>query len=185
MNKEVREWLISIVVALVLMVIVRQFLFTSYTVNGASMEPTFHDQNRVIVSKLSRTMDTIKEGDVIILHHDSKRDFIKRVIGLPGDKIEYKDDQLYVNGKQVEEKYLEENRKNADNGRLMDDFSLKTLPVTHTDRVPKNHVFVLGDNRENSFDGDEFGYIKKSQIVGKVVMRYYPFDELHTGFGTD
>ena len=79
--------------------LVTKFIGESYTVSGSSMHPTFQDRNKVIVSKISKSMNHIDNGDVVVFHEDSKRDFIKRVIGTPGDTVEYKGDQLYVNNK--------------------------------------------------------------------------------------
>ena len=95
------EWVISIVVGLLVVIVVTKFIGESYTVSGSSMHPTFQDRNKVIVSKISKSMNHIDNGDVVVFHEDSKRDFIKRVIGTPGDTVEYKGDQLYVNNKKL------------------------------------------------------------------------------------
>lgn len=93
------EWVISIVVGLLVVIVVTKFIGESYTVSGSSMYPTFQDRNKVIISKISKSMNHIDNGDIVVFHEDSKRDFIKRVIGTPGDTVEYKGDQLYVNNK--------------------------------------------------------------------------------------
>ena len=109
-EKEIIEWIVAIGGALLIVGIVLKFIGTSYTVSGSSMYPTFQDRNKVIVSKISKTLNHIDNGDVVVFHEDAQRDFIKRVIGTPGDKVEYEGDQLYVNDKKVSEPYLDYNR---------------------------------------------------------------------------
>ena len=155
------EWVISIVVGLLVVIVVTKFIGESYTVSGSSMHPTFQDRNKVIVSKISKSMNHIDNGDVVVFHEDSKRDFIKRVIGTPGDTVEYKGDQLYVNNKKVSEPYLDYNKKHKQGQYLTGSF-----------------------NRQNSIDSrfDVVGLVDKKQLVGKVVWRYWPFNEWKTNF---
>lgn len=101
-RKEIIEWIVAIGGALLIVGIVLKFIGTSYTVSGSSMYPTFQDRNKVIVSKISKTLNHIDNGDVVVFHEDAQRDFIKRVIGTPGDKVEYEGDQLYVNDKRYQ-----------------------------------------------------------------------------------
>ena len=101
-EKEIIEWIVAIGGALLIVGIVLKFIGTSYTVSGSSMYPTFQDRNKVIVSKISKTLNHIDNGDVVVFHEDAQRDFIKRVIGTPGDKVEYEGDQLYVNDKRYQ-----------------------------------------------------------------------------------
>lgn len=184
MNKELKEWIIAIALGLAAVIIIQTFLFTQYRVSGESMSPTFSDKDRLIVSKISKTMGTIKRGDVIIFHANKENDYIKRLIGKPGDTIQYKNDVLYVNGKAVKEPYLEENKKNKVNATLTEDFSVKDLINSNgADKIPAGHYLVLGDNRANSIDSRyEVGLIDDSQIVGKVMMRLYPFNHFRLGF---
>lgn len=99
MKKEIIEWIVAIIVAIVIVTLVQKFLFASYTVKGASMHPTFKNREKVIVSRIAKTLDHIDTGDVVIFHANAKQDYIKRLIGKPGDSVEYKKDQLYLNGK--------------------------------------------------------------------------------------
>ncbi|TDM12761.1 signal peptidase I [Macrococcus lamae] len=185
MKKELREWFVAIIVAMILIIVIRQFLGISYNVKGESMDPTFRNDDRVVVSKISKELGHIKRGDVIVLHHDKKHDYIKRVIGQAGDKISYKNDILYINDQPVEENYLEENKKSKMFENLTPDFNIETLESTKAKAVPEGKIFVLGDNRLNSFDSEEFGFVNEEQIVGKVVLRYYPFREIKTNFEAD
>lgn len=172
-KREMYSWIKSIVFAFILVFICRQFLFLPTTVMGASMSPTFQDQDRIIVS---RTSD-IERFDMIVFDApDSDEYYIKRVIGLPGDSIEMEDDVLYVNGKVYEEPYLEENKAQSLQTKLTYDFTLKEL--TGTTIVPPNSFFVMGDNRAKSSDSREFGYITEDSVIGEVKFRFYPVTEI-------
>lgn len=182
MKKEIYEWIVAISVALVLFFIVHTFLFVSYSVKGDSMYPTLKDGEKVIVSKISYTVGDIHRGDVVVFHADEKTDYVKRVIGIAGDTVEYKDDQLLVNGKPVAEPYLDENKLAKTNDLLTENFELSELPNSQGTKVAKDQIFVLGDNREVSMDGRYFGPIDNSKVVGKVTLRYWPFDQFHYNF---
>lgn len=173
-ESEVLSWLKAFVLALIIVFVIRYFFFVPVTVYGESMLPTFEDHDKVIVSKTSSIdrFDEIvfKAPDVL---PDEDVHYIKRVIGLPGDKIEMKDDILYINGKPYKEDYV--NRENTDtSGQVNYDFTLKELTGKST--VPKDCYFVLGDNRQVSNDSREFGFIKKDSVIGEVKFRIYPFN---------
>ncbi|CAH0346680.1 signal peptidase I [Bacillus sp. CECT 9360] len=168
-KKELYSWIKSIVFALVVAFICRQFLFSPITVKGESMEPTFENNDRIIVSKVSK----IEHFDMIVFHSPiSKDDYIKRVIGLPGDTIEMKNDVLYINGKAFEEQYLNENKGEIPlETTLTEDFKVT---------VPEGSLFVLGDNRPSSMDSRIIGSISDDAVVGEVKFRFYPFKEVGT-----
>ncbi|GKU82740.1 signal peptidase I [Niallia sp. NCCP-28] len=172
-KKELISWIKSFLVAVLLVFLCRQFLFTPTTVLGASMSPTFENGNKVILNKQGK----INRFDMIVFHApDSKENnYIKRVIGLPGDKISFKDDVLYVNGQAYKESYLEENKKNSTLAKITEDFTLKEK--TGDNKVPEGYYFVMGDNRLKSKDSRDFGFIRKDAIIGKVVLRFYPLSE--------
>lgn len=183
MKKEILEWLIAIVVAIALIFVINQFLFVTYTVNGNSMDPTLKDGEKVIVNKIGYTVGQIDKGDVLVFHADKKYDYVKRVIGRAGDTVQYKDDQLFVNGKKVEEPYLAENKIAKTNVLLTENFSVKDLVNTNGENtIPKGKLLVLGDNREVSKDSRYFGLIKENQVVGEVALRYWPFNSFHYNF---
>lgn len=179
MKREFIEWLIAIVIATVLYFVVKTFFFISYSVSGDSMYPTFTDDDKVIVNKMS----TLHNGDVIVFHTGSTQDYVKRIIGKPGDKVEYRDDVLYVNGERTDEPYLQENRIAKTNILLTENFKVSDLsgaggkPV-----IPEGKLLVLGDNRETSNDSRRFGLIKEQQVVGEVQVRYWPLDTFHVNF---
>ena len=185
MGKEMIEWIVALAKGIIIAIILTVFIGTSYTVSGESMHPTFEDKDKVIVSKISKTLNHIDSGDVIIFHANSKSDYIKRLIGKPGDTVKYKKDQLYINDKKVKESYLSENKKYKDGKYLTEDFNSKSLNGANGKaKIPADKYLVLGDNRQNSNDSryKDVGLIDKKQIVGKVMFRYWPFDKWESGF---
>lgn len=111
MKKEILEWIVSIVVAVALVLLIVNFVAKPYTVKGDSMDPTLKDGERVMVNLFGYKFGDIKNGDVIVFHANKESDYVKRVIGTAGDNVEYKKDKLFVNGKEVEEPYLDSNKK--------------------------------------------------------------------------
>ena len=169
------EWIKALAIAVIIAIIVRSFIFTNYVVEGSSMMPTLQDGNRLIVNKIDYNLNEPNRFDIIIFHATPTDDYVKRVIGLPGDTIEYKNDNLYINGKKYKEPYLDPYKKQVSTGNLTYDFTLEG--ETGEKKVPKGKVFVLGDNRRNSQDSRVFGFVDMDKIVGKVNIRYWPFDE--------
>ncbi|RSD29311.1 signal peptidase I [Mesobacillus subterraneus] len=179
-KKEGFEWIKAFALGMVIFVFIRVFFFSNYIVEGESMVPTLEEGNKVVVNKLGYETDDLKRFDVIVFHANEEEDFVKRVIGLPGDKIEYREDQLFVNGKKVNEPFLEVYRNESPGGYLTGDFTLEDL--TGEERVPKGMLFVLGDNRLGSWDSRQFGFISEKQVVGKVNLRYWPLEEMDVSF---
>ncbi|MDC3417243.1 signal peptidase I [Aquibacillus salsiterrae] len=179
--KKIRIWPITrtVIIAVILAFFFRSYLFASYIVEGKSMEPTLHDGNLLMVNKLVKEEKKISRFDVIVFHANATEDYVKRVIGKPGDNIVYKDDQLFLNGEQINEAYLDRYRKN-DGKPLTDDFTLEE--VTGQTEVPEGKLFVLGDNRRESLDSRYFGFIDIESVVGKVDIRYWPVTELGFNF---
>jgi signal peptidase I len=171
-KNETFEWIKSLGVALVIVFIVRAFLFTPILVDGASMNTTLHDQDRMIVSKIGEP----ERFDIVVFHANEKQDYIKRVIGLPGDKIEYKNDTLYVNGKAYEEPYLDEQKEKID-GDLTMSFKLENTAVGQA-TVPEGHLFVMGDNRRNSTDSRMIGAVPIENVVGTTNVVFYPLKDM-------
>lgn len=166
-NKDLFSWIKSILFAFVIVFICQKFIFVPRVVEGVSMNPTFENNNKIIVSKISK----IEHFDMIVFHSPvSNDDYIKRVIGLPGDVVEMKNDVLTINGKVYKEFYLKSNKKSIPAGqKLTENFKIK---------VPKDKLFVMGDNRRKSFDSRRFGVIPKNSVVGEVKFRYYPLNEI-------
>lgn len=138
-------------------------------VDGRSMEPTFEDGQRLIVSRLHYLFTLPQRGDVIVFNsvQASEGDImlIKRVIGVPGDIIEFRDQELYVNGERVDEQYIKEA---CTDYRCPDE----------TWELGENEYFVMGDNRNNSQDSRRFGTVPLEHIVGRVVFRYWPIERI-------
>ena len=162
MKAIIKEVLITVLIAVVVFFAL-QFTIQSSIVVGMSMEPTFEDGQRLLVSKAAYAFTDPAPGDVIIFHPpvDYGKDYIKRVIGVPGDVIEVKNHAVYINGKKLNEPYI----KDAPNYIYG--------PVT----VPENSYFVLGDNRNNSNDSHRWGFVSRESVVGKAWFSYWPLSE--------
>jgi signal peptidase I len=159
---EVFSWMKFLLAVVVLVIVCRQFLFTPVTVNGGSMSPTFHHNDRVMVIKMSE----IEHFDMIVFEAPSSSDkHIKRVIGMAGDRLKVQNDQLYINDVLVEEPYLVENKESSPFG-LTEDFEVV---------VPEDCLFVMGDNRLNSGDSRLYGFVPEEDVFGEVKIRFYPF----------
>lgn len=140
------------------------FVIGLQQVVGPSMSPTLKEGSVVVVNKLNKKP---KRAQVIVVSQSEKY-MVKRVIGLPGEYIEYRDNTLYVNGEKYEETYLNDDV-------VTEDFSLKDL--NHT-IIPDGMYLVLGDNRMDSTDSRDYGLIKKDQIIGKVIISIWPLNKI-------
>lgn len=159
-------WISLIGAASLLALFVRSFVLSPVKVTGNSMEPALHDGNEVLVRKFGR----IRRFDVVIFTLPDGATYVKRIIGLPGDSIAYRNDVLYVNGRAVSEKFLDDVKKQYET--YTSDFSLKELTGRRT--VPENQYFVLGDNRRISKDSRTIGTIREEWISGRVLADYWP-----------
>ncbi|WP_053219687.1 signal peptidase I [Virgibacillus senegalensis] len=170
------DWVKALLIAGVLALIVRMFLFAPIVVDGPSMLPTLHNGDHMIVNKFNYLVGEPERFDIVVFHATAQKDYIKRVIGLPGDHVEVKDDTLYINGEAVEEPYLESAKQmTEENQHYTVDFRLEELPGGY-EEIPENQLLVLGDNRGNSTDSRLLGLISYDQIVGEVQLLYWPFD---------
>ncbi|AKO93859.1 MULTISPECIES: signal peptidase I [Priestia] len=179
-KNETVEWIKAISIAVIIAAIIRFFFFTPIVVDGESMMPTLHDQNRMIVNKISYKIGGPDRFDVVVFHAPGGKDYIKRVIGLPGDHVEYKNDTLYINGKAYEEPYLDQYKSELDDGMpLTEDFKLEDTPGGDK-VVPEGEIFVMGDNRRNSRDSRAIGPVSLKKVVGTTSIVYWPFNEIRT-----
>ena len=187
MKKEIMEWVIAIAVALALVFLIGKFVGQPYTIKGDSMDPTLKDGERVVVNIMGYKIGDVKKGNVIVFHANKKDDYVKRVIGVPGDKVQYKKDQLYINGKKQDEPYLNYNEKRKQIEYITGTFQVKDLANANpkSNVIPKGKYLVLGDNREVSKDSRSFGLIDEDQIVGKVSFSFWPLNEMKFGFNPD
>jgi signal peptidase I len=161
---ELIEWAKCIAAAVAIAVFIMVFIGRSTVVDGSSMEPTLSDRDRLWLDKLTYRFSEPRRGDIVVFDMPGEK-YIKRVIGLPGERVWSEDGVVYVDGKRLEEDYvLDRIRRGGDFG-----------PVT----VPEGSVFVLGDNRNNSDDSrGSVGMLDIDRIIGKVVFRYYPLTEI-------
>lgn len=169
-KQQILSWVLVIVAALVIALLVRTFIFAPVKVDGLSMYPTYENGDRVFIEKVTGPdRFDIVVFDAPVSTGDEGKYFIKRVIGIPGDRIEFKDGELYLNGEKHPETYLADGMKTyREPGDGDGNFTLKD--VTGFDVVPKGKLFVLGDNREGSMDGRMFGLIDNSSIDGTVLQ---------------
>lgn len=173
-NGETWEWIKALVIAVVLALLIRQFLFAPFVIDGDSMLPNFHDRERLIVNKISYTLGTPQRGDVIVFNATEDKDYIKRVIALPGDTIELVNDELFINGEQVDEPYLKSEIESA-----------KMQGSSYNDRgygpikVPEDHIVVFGDNRPNSSDSRDLGPIPMEKVVGRADLVFWPIRSIN------
>ncbi len=153
----------TIVLALLLFVAIN-FITARIRVDGQSMEPTFHNGDYVVVNRLAYKIGDIERGDVVVFPYplDPQRDLIKRVIGLPGDRVSVISGIVYVNDAALMEEYISEPPVDA------------MSQVT----VPDGYVFLMGDNRNDSQDSRSWGPVAINNLIGKAVFRYYPFNAL-------
>ena len=158
------KYIFTIFVVIFLLV----FVATLQQVVGSSMEPNYKDNDIILLNKFYYRFFEVKRFDIISFEYDDTKYLIKRVIGLPGDTVEYKDNVLYINGEVMEEKFLTDDV-------ITYDFNLTDLGY---DVIPDDMYLVLGDNRENSLDSREIGLIKKSDILGKANLRVWPINKI-------
>lgn len=158
--KDALKYIIAIVVILIFAIYVVSF----QEVIGPSMNNTLKSGDITVVNKLVFRFRNIKRDEIVSLKKDDKI-MVKRIIGLPGEHIEYKDNILYVDGKKISDSRSSSTK----------DFKLESIGY---DTIPKDMYLVLGDNRTNSSDSRTFGLVKKSDIIGKVNIRIYPFNKI-------
>lgn len=170
-----KEWIKSIGIAFISSIIITTYLFTSVEVKGNSMLPTLAEGDRLILKKYEVLLKTeeYKRGDIIIFESPMENDddfLVKRVIGLPGDRINILNGELYINDESIEEPYIEK------------DTFTESLLYGDNYTVSENQLFVMGDNRRpgKSNDSRSFGGISFEEVHGKIVLRLLPLNKLDT-----
>ena len=173
MVRSVGEFILEIVkvviISLAFIIPVRYFLIQPFYVKGASMEPNFYDRDYLIINEIGYRFEAPQRGDAIVFRYpkDSKQYFIKRIIGLPGEKIRIKNDLIYVyneiypQGTVLEETYLDESVKTAGDKEVL---------------LEKDEYYVLGDNRNFSLDSRNFGPVTRDSFIGRTWIRGWPFN---------
>ncbi|MEK7605447.1 MAG: signal peptidase I [Patescibacteria group bacterium] len=159
--------------ALAVFLVIYFIIARPFQVSGDSMFPTYKDKEYIFTNIIGLKMGHLNKGDVIVFKApvDSSKDFIKRVIGMNGDTVEIKEGSVYVNGERLnEQSYLSSDVKT---------FGGTFLPENAPKKVPTGEIFVMGDNRANSSDSREWGFLKKSEVIGKSFFVYWPISEAH------
>jgi signal peptidase I len=148
---------------------IRSFVAEARYIPSGSMLPTLQINDRLIIDKLSYEFRSPQRGDIVVFSptdelkkQNFKDAFIKRVIGLPGETVEVKDGQVYINGQAIQEKYIE------------DKPNYRFGPVN----VPDNQYLVLGDNRNNSYDSHYWGFVPRKNLIGRAVVRFWPLNRV-------
>lgn len=160
------DWVVVVAIALLVAFLVRGFVLAHFVVDGSSMAPTLESGDRVFVNKMSYRLHDPNRGDVVVLHQisgASERDLIKRVIALPGEEIEMRSCTVLIDGRVLEEPYLDPVTAGGSCGGDFD-------PV----QVPDGHVFVMGDNRGGSQDSRLLGPIAHGDLVGRAFVVFWP-----------
>ncbi|MGM0873460.1 MAG: signal peptidase I [Bacillota bacterium] len=171
-KSKIWEWTKAIVLAVGLAMIIRIFLFEPYLVEGSSMDPTLKDGDRLFVNKTLKFIGDIEIGDIVII--DGKEEnirYVKRIIGLPGDKVRAESGKVYVNGTEMAEPYLDGNEEEAEEMGMLLTNDFEEI------EVPEDSYFVMGDNRLNSMDSrNGLGLIEADRILGKSELIFFPFN---------
>lgn len=172
LTKSIKDFVETIVVSLLIALLIKTFLIDTRVVPTASMLPTIKLQDRLLVSKLSYVLGDVERGDIVVFKPPPgvntpksfffPADLVKRVVGLPGETIEIKDEKVFINGRVIAEPYL----KN------------KTKYTYGPMKIPQNKIFVLGDNRNASYDSHYWGFLSKDNVKGKAFAVYWPLNRL-------
>jgi signal peptidase I len=164
--RTLRTWARDLFFSVLVSFFIILFVYQPVKVEGGSMEPGLEDQERIFINKLVYRFESIERGDIVVFRYprDTRKSFIKRVIGLPGDRIRIRSGQVFVNGQELSEPYVPSDYLDASSYD-------ETV-------VPNNAYFVLGDHRSMSRDSREFGPVMRSYIYGKAVFGYWPIDKM-------
>jgi signal peptidase I len=169
-RKVLMEWVVIIVIAVVASLLVRTFVFQTYFIPSASMEPTLHIGDRIIINKLSVDFGTIHTGDIVVFKAPPAEncgtkvaDLVKRVIGVPGDRLTSKANTIYINGKPLDETWPHDEPLGTPIGNVT---------------VKPGQYFVMGDNHPDSCDSRYWGTVPRSDIIGKVFLRIWPLSRI-------
>ncbi len=163
------DFLKTVVIIVILAALIRQFVIQPFIVDGQSMEPNFDNSDYLITDKISYRLHTPSRGEVVIFHPPDNPgvNYLKRIIGLPGDTVKISNGDVYVNDKKIREPYINNNEKTLTPNSGEIDVTLKD-----------QEYFVLGDNRNHSRDSREIGPIPKENIVSRIWLRLYPFQSI-------
>lgn len=170
LKKDIFDYCKALLISLVSVYLIVHYIFLPVQVKGTSMYPTLENQALGISNKIGFTLNGLKRFDIVIIHmNDNNNYLVKRIIGLPGETISYKEDKLYINGEYVEEPFFDESYRASSSHPFTNDFEEITLG--------ENEYYCLGDNRPSSRDSRYYGPFQKEQLSCKGVFIFYPFSK--------
>ncbi|NQT75937.1 MAG: signal peptidase I [Candidatus Omnitrophica bacterium] len=164
----IKEWVEPVIIAVILALIIRTFIVQAFKIPTGSMRPTLIEGDRILVNKFIYKFKEPKRGDVIVFvsPEDKKKDFIKRLVGLPGEKVEIANGTILVNDRALSEDLVMRERYYYNRG----DFGVKGEAV----EVPEDALYALGDNSISSRDSRYWGFLPKKYLIGKAFLIYWP-----------
>jgi signal peptidase I len=182
------DWLVTIVGAIAIVLAIKAWVVNPYRIPSSSMEPTLHcarpaqgceagTSDRVLANRFIYRFRDPRRGEIVVFNTphlalqecNSEGTFVKRLIGLPGDVWEEREGFVYINGKKLNEPYIQPGRRDSQTLGLMD------IPPRHTyTRIPKNYYLMMGDNRSSSCDSRRWGLVPRKNLIGKVFATYWP-----------
>lgn len=157
----IREYL-PYIILLISIILIRTFFITLVQVDGTSMTSTLQNNDILLLNKLDKEYQRF---DIVVLKYNGER-LVKRIIGLPGEKLRYRNNKLYINGEYIKEPKIDKKTAN---------FNITEIGYN---KIPEGYYFVVGDNRDNSLDSRSIGLIKKEQILGTTKIRLFPFNKI-------
>src|SRR5215472_11603545 len=165
-SRPLHSWAFDLVFSVAISLFIILFVYQPVKVEGGSMEPGLQDQERIFINKLAYRLEDIQRGDIVVFHYprDPSKSFIKRVVGLPGDRVRVFGGHVYLNGKLTPEPYVPEEYLDS-----------RAFPEV---KGPADTYYVLGDHRSMSDDSRDFGPVQRSFIYGKAVFGYWPMEKM-------
>ena len=158
--------ILSYVFVIAAALLIKAYIFSPIRVNGSSMYPTLVDGDIMILNEIGYHLNGVERFDIVVVKRSGEDRLIKRVIGLPGEKVSFKDNKLYINDQEIEENFSHDVTHNFD------------LSEINVDVIPEGYYFVVGDNRGNSKDSRIIGLVSKSEIRGKTSFVVFPFNKI-------
>ncbi len=171
------EFLKTVAIIVLVAFFVRFYLVQPFVVEGSSMEPNFHNGEYLLVDKISYRLNPPKRGDVIVLHPPSspQLNYIKRIIALPGEKIDIRSGEIFVNQAKIDEQYIPKELTLVKH----------TQAANFSQLLGETEYFVLGDNRDHSSDSREWGMVPRENIIGRAMLVVFPVNNFGLVFGAD
>ncbi|HCO38945.1 MAG TPA: signal peptidase I [Aquificaceae bacterium] len=190
--KEIPKWFKELVIVIIVVLFIRTFLVQAYNIPSGSMKPTLHVGDFILVNKLVYKLSEPQRGDIVVFKWpvNPQIDFIKRIIGMPGDTIEVKGEKVFINGKEVPLRFISKIQEDGTDKLIYEEIlpngvrhkiALYEYPFiprkdAYYAKIPEGYYFVMGDNRDNSEDSRYWGLLPRENIVGKAFVIYFSGD---------